>query len=101
MSNEPSGEVPTINSTLCWNEVRLPSSIMESDLDDVILSVMQPQWRKMALVLGNARAQCRERSWSLEPEILAARIEAMAEAGRIDHQGDLRSWRFSEVRLKN
>ena len=32
-------------------------------------------------------------------EIIAARIIALAEAGRIEGAGDLRMWRHSEVRL--
>jgi hypothetical protein len=33
-------------------------------------------------------------------EIIAARIVALAEAGRIEGAGDLRMWRHSEVRLR-
>ena len=33
-------------------------------------------------------------------QIIAARIEALAEAGFIENQGDVRKWRHSEVRLK-
>jgi hypothetical protein len=32
-------------------------------------------------------------------EMLAARIQALAEAGSIESAGDLRAWRHSEVRL--
>jgi hypothetical protein len=32
--------------------------------------------------------------------MFAARILALADAGRIESQGDLRKWRHSEVRLK-
>jgi hypothetical protein len=96
----PPREIPTINSTLRWEEVDLAPSITESDLDEVIFSVMEPQWRKTAMIVGCANERCRELSWSIEPEVLAARIQALADADRIEHQGDLRSWRFSEVRLK-
>jgi hypothetical protein len=99
MTNETSGEVPTFDSMLRWDEVELPSSITESDLDDIIFSAMHPQWRKTAMILVKAGERCRERSWPIGLEVLAARIQALAEAGRIDHQGELRYWRFSEVRL--
>jgi hypothetical protein len=101
MSDGPTGEVPTIDSTLRWDEVDLPSSITESDLDGVIFSVMRPQWRKTAMILIKASGQCRERSWPSDLEVITARIQALAEAGRIDHQGELRYRRFSEVRLKS
>jgi hypothetical protein len=32
---------------------------------------------------------------------VAARLQVLAEAGRIEDFGDLRMWRFSEVRLKD
>jgi len=100
MTNETPGEAPTFDSTLRWDEVELPSPIAESDLDDVLFSVMQPQWRKTAMILVKADERCRERSWPIGLAVLAARVQALAEAGRIDHQGELRYWRFSEVRLK-
>ena len=100
MTNEMSDEVSNFDSTLRWDEVELPSSIAEADLDDVIFSVMHPQWRKTAMILFKAGEGCRERSWPIETEVLAARIQALAEADRIDHQGELRYWHASEVRLK-
>jgi hypothetical protein len=52
------------------------------------------------MILVGASKRCKELSWSLELEVVAARIRALADDDRIDHQGDLRMWRFSEVRLK-
>jgi hypothetical protein len=97
--DEPSGEIPQISSTLRWEDVRLPAGLTTRDLDAVIFSVLQPQWRKTAFILVRARHQYEEKAWSLDLDVVAARILALAEAGRIDHQGDLRKWRFSEVRL--
>jgi hypothetical protein len=97
----PRTEVPTINSELRWDEVRLPGSVTERDLDEMIFSLLQPQWRKMAMILVLADEYCKERAWPVEYEIVAARIQALAETEQLDHQGDLRMWRFSEVRLKS
>jgi Protein of unknown function len=94
-------EIPEINSELRWNEVRLPSSVSETDLDGIILSVMTPYGQKMAMVLGALVGQCRERGWPISKEALAARIQALVESDRLEGAGDLRMWRFSEVRLKN
>jgi hypothetical protein len=74
-------EIPEICSTLLWEDVRLPPSITEADIDGVIFSVLKPQWL-------------------IEDEVFVARLEVLAEAGRIDHQGYLRYWRHSEVRLQ-
>ena len=53
------------------------------------------------MVLGQALDRCKELGLSLSHEILAARLQALAEAGRIEDVGDLRMWGFSEVRLKD
>jgi hypothetical protein len=55
----------------------------------------------VAAILIRAEEQCAERALSLSHEVVAARIRALAEAGRIEAAGDLRKWRFSEVRLKD
>jgi hypothetical protein len=96
----PSQEIPTITSTLRWEDVRLPPSVTEADLDGIIFSCMQPQWRKMAAIVGRAGRQCEKLSLPVEAEVLGARIQTLADAGRLEHQGDLRYWRHSEVRLK-
>ena len=93
-------EIPQIDSELQWDEVRLPQSVSETDLDGMLFSVLTPRPRKMAMVLGDAVGQCRERGWSISKEALAARIRALVESDRIESRGDLRMWRFSEVRLK-
>ena len=96
---EEDGETPEINSTLRWEDVRLPPSVSESEIDAVLFSVMRPHWRKVAMVLGQALDRCKELGLSSTAEVLAARLQALAEAGRIEDFGDLRMWRFGEVRL--
>ena len=100
MDRNQANEIPTVSSTLRWEDVRLPSSITEADIDGIIFSCLQPQWRKTAMIVGRARVRCKELSLPVESEVLGARIQALAEADLLDHQGDLRYWRFSEVRLK-
>lgn len=91
---------PEINSTLRWDQVRLPAHISEGDVDAIIFSVMRPHWRKVAMVVGQARDRCEQLGIPLSYEELAARLPVLAEAGRIEDAGDLRKWRYSEVRLK-
>jgi hypothetical protein len=96
----PFEEFPAISSGLRWDGVRLPQSTSESELDQVIFSVMVPQWRKMARIIWDAVERGRELTLGITGEMFAARILALADAGRIESQGDLRKWRHSEVRLK-
>ena len=94
-------EIPEINSELRWAEVRLPPSVSETDLDGMLFSLLTSWPRKMAVVLGDALGQCRERGWPISKEELAARIQKLVESDRLESRGDLRMWRFSEVRLKD
>jgi hypothetical protein len=57
--------------------------------------------RKVAMVVGTALGRCRELGLQISDEALAARIQVLAESGRIEDVGDLRKWRFSEVRLRD
>jgi Protein of unknown function len=92
-------EEPHISSTLQWKDVRLPGSVSVSDLDDLILSVMKPSWRKTAMIIAMASSQCEARALPIDDEVIGARIAALADAKRIDSQGNLAMWRHSEVRL--
>ena len=94
-------ETPEIDSALRWEDVHLPPSVFEADIDAVLFSTMGPHWKKVAMVVGRALHRCKELGVSISDEVLAARLQALAEAGRIEDIGDLRMWRFSEVRLKD
>jgi hypothetical protein len=93
------GEELAIDSELYWDDVSLPAGITEAGLDEIIFSVLKPRWQKMAMILVLALEHCEKRAWQIEAEVVAARILALADDDRIDHQGDLRMWRFSEARL--
>src|SRR5712672_256788 len=97
MSDE---EEPRISSTLRWEEVRLPESIALSDLDALIFSVMKERWQKTAMVIVKAFEQCQARAMPVDDEVLGARIVALAEAQRLESQGNVSMWRHSEVRLR-
>ena len=96
----PSKEPPHIISTLRWEEVSLPPNVTAIAIDELILSCMEPRWQKTAMVVGNAAIRSDEIGLAVSDQIIAARIEALAEAGFIENQGDVRKWRHSEVRLK-
>ena len=97
----PFGDFPDISSTLTWDQVQLPPSISERDIDDILFSAMKPSWRKVAMVVVQAQKLCEQRGLEISHEALAARLQVLADSGRIEDVGDLRKWRFSEVRLKD
>ncbi|MET4291802.1 hypothetical protein ABIB06_002769 [Bradyrhizobium sp. LB8.2] len=100
---EPPLPPATIDSTVRWEEVSLPPSVLETDIDRIIFSVMKPRWQKVAMVLYCAAEKVEEGELGapIEYEVFAARIQALVEADLLDAQGDLRVWTRSEVRLKD
>lgn len=93
-------EIPAISSSLTWDQVRLPPSVTEADLDSIIFSVLKPQWQKTAMTVIRAMDRCEERGLPIGDEAIAARLQVLAASDRIEGIGDLQKWRHSEVRLK-
>lgn len=96
----PFEEFPEINSSLRWDEVKLPPTAFESQLDEVVLSNLDTEWRKMAAVIWRAVKRSEELGLGITDEMFAARIQVLVDAGHLESQGDLRKWRHSEVRKK-
>jgi hypothetical protein len=100
----PPPEKPRISSRLRWNKVRLPPSVSEKDIDDIIFSELKRHGRKVAMAVGQAFDRCEERALPIPREerceIFAARLRELADTDQIEGAGDLRRWRHSEVRLK-
>jgi Protein of unknown function len=73
-----------------------------TELDDLILSIALPYWQKVAMIIGKV---ARDEQFSLdnsdeEFNIIANRIAQLVEKGRLESQGDISQWRFSEIRIK-
>jgi ribosomal protein S18 acetylase RimI-like enzyme len=98
---EQSVELPVISGLLDWDDVALPDSVSEANLDAIIFSALHSQWRKTAMVVGTALTRCQELTLPVSAEMIGARVRALADTARLEGQGDLRKWRHSEVRLKD
>jgi hypothetical protein len=96
----PFDEFPEISSSLRWDQVRLPPSASEAQVDHIVFSVIAPRWHKMARIIWDAVKRGQELALGVTDEMFAARIQVLVEAGRLESQGDVRKWRHSEVRLK-
>jgi hypothetical protein len=94
-------EPPVISSTLCWEDISLPASVSEADLDRIILSAMTSQLQKTAMVIARTLEQCAQLNLPIDADIVGVRLAALADFDRIESAGDLRKWRYSEVRLKD
>jgi hypothetical protein len=96
----PTVEEEVIDSDLTWDQVQLPSAVTVLDFDRVVLSELGPRWRKTARIVVRVSIHYRNLGIDLDPAIIAARLMAMVDSDLVDGAGDLRQWRFSEVRLK-
>lgn len=74
---------------------------LDSQIDDLILSVIPTSWVKVAFVIGRVDIELRN---SLRKDIgldsIAERIEALIKEGRLEAQGNVKKWRYSEVRKR-
>jgi hypothetical protein len=79
------------------------SSLRSLKIDEVILSVAEATWRKVASVI----IKVADRMGSDLPEgdagynLIASRIEILVRDGHLLAQGDVKNWRYSEVRKPN
>ncbi|WP_050424950.1 DUF3658 domain-containing protein [Bradyrhizobium tropiciagri] len=94
----PRPKRPRISSTLTWDEVSPSLSISVTKLDQIIFSVMEPKWRTMMMIVGQALVACDDIGLAISSETIAARIQALAGAGHFECQGDLRYWGNSMIR---
>ncbi|QIG96374.1 MULTISPECIES: hypothetical protein [unclassified Bradyrhizobium] len=88
-------------SELTWSEVNLPSSVTEDQLDEVIMSLLNPRWRKVLWFVTIAEERYKELGWTISHEVTAARLKVLSDRDRIEGIGDMRYWGNSEVRLKD
>jgi hypothetical protein len=72
----------------------------QAKVDNAILAATSTNWSKVAMVLARV-SRSQELTWHEEEdefEIIAARIQAMVQAGLLVSQGNLAEWRHSEAR---
>jgi Protein of unknown function len=78
-----------------------PSSDLQ--IDEVILSVAEASWRKVAFVIIKVAAAMGSELSEDDAgyNLVAERIEMLVRGGRLLAQGDIKKWRHSEVRKPN
>ena len=72
-----------------------------SQIDDAVLAVADEHWHKVAMIIIRAAEKLGSELTEGDAgyELVAQRIAALVEDGRLVSQGDLSRWRHSEVRL--
>jgi hypothetical protein len=75
-------------------------ALSSSQIDEAILSVTATSWRKVARVIVMTDKILGDSLQEGEPrlDLVADRIEALIHDGRLLAQGNIKKWRYSEVR---
>jgi hypothetical protein len=74
-------------------------SMSDSRIDEAILSVAETRWQKVALIISRTSETSAGDLTEGDAERIAQRIEALVGKGRLLAQGNIKRWRFSELRL--
>jgi hypothetical protein len=71
------------------------------ELDQLILSFCNEHWQKVAKIIGNTYKALEQRGISINgaAEKVDERMAALVGSGRLEAQGNIKRWRYSEVRL--
>jgi len=71
-----------------------------TEFDEAILAAAGEHWRKVAMVVGRVADAhgVPIKEGEVRLRLIAERIEALVQDGRLEAQGDLKLWRHSEVR---
>jgi hypothetical protein len=73
--------------------------VSPSQIDELILSSTPTHWAKVAFVIGRVDQALREDLLeSIELDAIAERIGALIREGRLASQGNVKNWRYSEIR---
>jgi len=74
--------------------------VNNSQIDEAVLSATETSWRKVALVIAKAETILGNKlpEGDAGLDLIARRIEALVQDGRLLGQGDIKNWRYSEVR---
>jgi hypothetical protein len=67
-------------------------------IDQTILTCCKPKFLKVARIVGDV-AEALKVPMDAEKDFIADRIKALVKAERLESQGNLDRWRFSEIRL--
>ena len=70
------------------------SLLSDEQLDAMLLAQVQDRWLKTARIVANALREFED------SDRISERMEALVAQGKIECAGDVRKWRFSEVRLR-
>ena len=69
--------------------------VSDDELDALLLAQAKGKWQKVAMIIAKAMSGCE--AW--DEDRASERVVALVDAGKLEGAGNVRNWRFSEVRL--
>ncbi len=72
--------------------------VADDTLDAAILAAADAEWCHVALLIARATDACRAAGLAATGQQIAARIYVLAEAGKLEVEGNVRRWRAGKVR---
>ena len=74
--------------------------MIDTEIDNAILAVTEPTWRKVAMIIPIAAEQLGINGIDMDSfHEIAKRVEFLVQTGQLISQGDIKLWRYSEVKL--
>jgi len=73
-----------------------------AEIDRLLLAHSDKHWRKVARVIAQTMQALEVRGVQISggvADAIDARIKALVDRGQLEAEGDIRKWRYSEVRL--
>jgi Protein of unknown function len=67
-------------------------------IDRMVQRFAKPNWLKVARIIADVLGACERRQMDTSADAVADSIRFLVEQGKLEAQGDLARWRFSEVR---
>jgi hypothetical protein len=77
--------------------------IPASDLDSLLLSFCDTDWLKVARIIGKTLKALEQRGDAIDGSVadqIDARMAVLVGSGQLEAQGNIKRWRYSEVRLR-
>jgi hypothetical protein len=88
---------------MSWISVTFAANVIPpSEIDQTLLSFCSKDWQKVAKIIGDTFKAFEGRRGHLDKGIadeVDARMEILVSTGQLEAQGNIRKWRYSEVRL--
>jgi len=68
------------------------------NIDRLILSFVELRWLKVARIIGDVSTALEKEGKSIDWLRVGVRVEALVKAGLLESKGNVKRWRYSEVR---